>query len=1088
MKKLLLVSLCMLLLSAMQLYAQNRTITGTVTAKDDGQPIPGVTVKVKGGSTGTQTDANGRYSLSNVPSGSTLVFSFIGYGTQEAGVKQGSTVNVSLQPSSSQLKEVVVTTALGIQRKADNLSYAQQGIKGSDLTSTRITDINTALAGKISNVQVRTQSAAKLGSQSSVRIRGANSVSGISNDPLYVVDGTPIDDINFINMDDVEDVQVLKGPAAAALYGQRAANGVLMITSRKARNNTAGITFTSTTSIDKVGTLPKYQNEYSGGTAGAGWQTFTWNPTMPAEWQALNGKRYHTYFDDASWGPKMDGSEYIPWYAWFGCTQYSYKTASLTPQPDNIKDFYSTGKNYQNNLSFTKAGDGYNVRVSYTNQYQTGIIPSSNLLRNYFSANISYDLNKHFTVFADVNYVNQRINGEFSDTYGNNSSGSFNSWFHRDLDMGILKQLQNLRTSTGKLAGWNLDDSNGINAAAINNGTLYWFNPYSYYNGITSRNIQDRLYGNAGLTYKLNSHFKVTGTVRQNLRNTYYESDLPQIFESSSSDASSSLAYNANGSGRPVAATYHTYNVRQTESNYEFLGSYNQKFSDFTVDANIGGNIRENTYDELNNETKGGLVIPDLFALSNSKVTPFYYYNTRNKKIVRSLYGRGSVNWKDILILDFSVRNDVSSALPTANNSYVYPSIGGSFVFTSFTKKSLPWLSFGKVRATWAEVGSDLDPYQTSLLYSVGSTQYNGNITTTTPNTAIDPNLKPQLSKSTEFGLDLRFLNDRLGFSGTYYNENIVNSIVTITTTGSSGFNALLTNAGKMNRKGVEVTIDGYPVRTRNFTYNVALNLARNRSKVIELAAGINNYYLGGSDYSSSTGSAGYAPGVWSVVGGTWGQIRGRGIQKINGQDVIDPTTGLYAYQDNVNFGSVLPEFTGGMVNNFTYKRFNLNFTIDFTKGGKYFSLSDFWGGYSGLYDYTAGLNDRGKPVRDPVANGGGVHVTGVDKTGKPVDMYVDAVSYYDNNGANKINETHIFDLTYVKLREVNLGYTFNVKGWGNVGNYIKNAQLSVFARNPWLIYAKNRNFDPSELTGNYGESGQLPPTRTYGLTLKVGF
>jgi TonB-linked SusC/RagA family outer membrane protein len=1019
-----------------------------------------------------------------------LVFTATGFNPMTV-IPENNKAFATLKKNESELSTVVVTTALGIKRRSDLLSSSQQGIKGSDVTSTRITDVNTALAGKISNVQVRTQSAAKLGSQSQIKIRGANSVSGLTNDPLYIVDGTPIDDINFINLDDVDNIQVLKGPSATALYGQRAANGVILLTTKKARPNSKTISLTSTYSFDKVGQLPSYQNEYSGGSAGVGWKTYTWKAGDPVEWKALDGKKYHSYFDDASWGPKMDGSEYIPWYAWYPGTQYSYKTAKLTPQPNNIKDFYSTGQNLLNNLSLTKGGTDYTLRLSYTNQSQSGLIPGSKLNRNFLSTQMSYDITNHLTVSADVNFVNQKINGEFADTYGNNASGSFNSWFHRDLDVNILKELKNLRTPTGRIAGWNLDDytTGRPDGTLFNNGTLYWTNPFTYFDLLSATNIQDRLYGSAGLTYKINNHFKIGGTVRRNQRNTHYESKLPYIFEQSTVDFQSALAINASATTRPVSATYRTYDVRQIESNYEFLSSYNQKFGKIGIDANFGGNVRQNDYSSLDNGTKGGLVVPDLYTLSNSRVTPFYYSATRNKKMVRSLYGSADVNWDDVVVLNFTLRNDWSSALPINNNSYLYPSVGGSFIFTKYLQQ-LPFVSFAKIRGSFAEAGSDLDPYQLSLLYAVGTNQYNGNILMTTPDKAIDSSISPQLSKSYEAGIDLRFLNNRLGISATYYNENVTNSIVSVTTTGSSGFTSKLLNAGKLNRKGIELTIDGYPVKTSNFSYNIAVNFAKNQSKVVELYPGLQNYYLGGSDYSSSTGSAGYAPGVWSVVGGDWGQIRGRGIKKVDGLNVIDPATGLYAYQDNVNFGSVLPDFTGGMINSLTYKGFNLNFAIDFVKGGKYFSLSDMWGSVSGLYDFTAGLNDKGKPVRDDVANGGGVHIKGISSVDlkTPVDMYVDAISYYNDNNFNKINELHIFDLSYVKLREVNFGYTIPVNRYSFLNNNVKNIQVSVFARNPWLIYAKNRNFDPSELTGNYGESGQLPPSKSYGVTLKLGF
>jgi TonB-linked SusC/RagA family outer membrane protein len=1094
MKKLLLVSLCFLVLCITQVFAQNRTVTGTVTAKDDGLPIPGVTVKIKGTNIGTPTDVNGKFSLS-APSNAVLDFSFIGYETQSVPVRSGS-MNVVLSVSSRQLSEIVVTTALGIQRKADNLNYAQQGISGNDLTSTRITDVNQALAGKISNVQVRTQSSAKLGSQSQVRIRGGNSVSNISNDPLYVVDGTPLDDINYINMDDVDDLQVLKGPAAAALYGVRAANGVIMITTKKAKSRVLGINFVSTYSIDKVGVLPKYQNLYSGGSAGAGPQTYTYKPGVdPVEWAALNGKTYHTYGDDASWGLPMNGQEYIPWYAWYPGTPYSFKTAKLTPQPNNIRDFYNTGTNAQNNISLAKAGEDYNVRLSYTNQLQAGLIPNTNLKRNYFQSQMSYNLNSHFTVDANINYVNQKTQGDFNDDYGNTTSGSFNQWFHRDVDMGIVKELQDLRTPTGHITGWNLDDSAGPNAANFYHGSAYWWNPYTYVNGISAVNIQDRLYGSMGFTYKLNSHWKINATARHNQRNTHYESKLPTIFEVSVVDGDSPLANNQNGAVRPATATYRTYDVRQIENNYEFLGSYNQKFGQFTVDGNIGGNIRQNVYSSLDNSTKGGLVVPDLFTLSNSKVTPFTFSNTRTYKVVRSLYGRGSVNWNDIATVDFSLRNDWSSALPANSNSYLYPSIGASFVFTKFTEKALPWLSFGKVRGTFAEVGSDLDPYQLGLLYSVGANQFASggvsNITMTTPNTLTDPNIVAALSKSIEFGLDLRFLNDRLGFSGTYYNENRTKDIISVTVAGASGYTTKLINAGKINRHGIELTVDGYPVKTRNFSWNILTNFAQNRSQIVELLPdhSLKNLYVNGGSYSSASGAANYAPGVWSIEGGEYGQLRGRGIAKNDaGVNIIDPATGYYVYQDNVTFGSILPKFTGGIVNTFNYKGVALNFAIDFQSGGKYYSLSDQWGSVSGLLDYTAAINDKGKNVRDAVSAGGGVHVTGVTAAGAPVDKYVDAIDYYVNQYSNKINELHVFDLGYVKLREVNLGYTLPVKTMGPFFNSVKSLQLSVFARNPWLIYAKNRNFDPSELTGNYGEAGQMPPSKTYGLTLKFGF
>lgn len=1082
-----LLTACLAFLFSAGLLAQPTLISGYV--KDSkGDPVPFANVKIKGKKDGTAADVNGFFSI-RASTGDVLVVSATEMETTFFSITNTEKIEIHVERKSAAMTEVVVT-ALGIKRKADNLSYATQGVKGDRLTVTRMTDMNTAMAGKLAGVQVRTQPSAKLGSSSTIRLRGANSLT--DKNPLYVFDGTPIDDISAINMDDVDNIQVLKGPAATALYGQRAESGVIMITSRKARKKTGvGIEVKSSMVLNTIGILPKYQNEYAGGTPGADWQTYNWAPGDPDEWKALDGKKYHTYYDDASWGPRMDGSEYIPWYAWFPGTNYSFKTASLVPQKKNIREFYDKGVQWINGISLTKAGDNFNTRFSYTNQDETGLIPYSWLKKNSLSSQTVIDLSKHFTLNANINFVNQRVRGDFDDKYANNSSGSFNQWFHRDLDMGILKELKDLRTPTGRLPGWNLDDVNGISKDALYSGTLYWTNPFSYYQNAYAVNKTNRLFGDVGLTYKLNSHFKIAGFLRRNQRNSTYESFMPVIFEVSTSDMSSPLSVNEQTTttmdGRPVRATYRSYSAEQIENNYEFLSSYNDKFGRLELDFNAGGNIRQNTYNYLEAATKGGLVIPDLFTLANSKVQPFWYSNTREKKIVRSIYGRGSLNYDDLAILDFSVRNDWSSALPPNANSYMYPSIGTSFILTRFIKPSVHFVSFAKVRASWAQIGSDLDPYSLTLNYAPGANQWNGNMLMTTPDRLLDPNIKPSLSSSYEGGVDLRFLNNRISFSGTYYKERKLDEIIPVTITAASGFSSKLVNAAEIQRSGVELTLEGLLIDHKSFQWDVTLNWAKNTSKVKDIYPGIDVIYSTGSDYSNTTGAAAYAPGVWHVKGGEWGQLRGRGIKRIDGKPVIS-ANGLYAYEDNVNFGTILPDFTGGIANQLTYKNVTLNFVIDYLKGGKYFSLSDHWGGFSGLYDYTAGLNDKGKPVRDPVADGGGVHVVGVDNNKNPVDRYIDAIDYYQGNGVNRINEMHIFKLDYIKLREVSIGYKLPLQKLAALSKYIQSVSINAFARNPWLIYADNRNFDPSELVGAYGESGQLPPSRSYGLTINVGF
>jgi TonB-linked SusC/RagA family outer membrane protein len=1084
----------MFLLCGAITFAQNRVVTGTIT-DERGDPIPFASIKVKNSTQGISADENGKF-LIKVSQGAVLVINSVGFGGKEITVKSDK-VSISLAKLDQSLSEVVVTTALNVKRKADNLSYATQGIRADKLTTTRVLDVSNALAGKIAGVQVKSQSGAKLGSAATVRLRGAGSLTDVN--PLYVVDGTPVDAID-VNTDDVEDIQVLKGPAATALYGQRAEGGVIMITSKKGNKRPGlGVELTSTVVIDKVGVLPKYQNDYAGGTlgtAGQEWHQFNWDASMPAEWKALDGKNYHTYFDDASWGPRIAGQEYIPWYAWYPGTKYSYKTAKLTAQPNNIKDFWNGNgaSQYVNNLSLSRSGEGYSFRLSYTNTNQKGLLPDSKLDKNFVSTALSYDINSHFTAGINFGYTNEIVKGEFNDDYGNNSAGSFSQWFHRDLDMSILKEFRGYRTPDGILPSWNLNDGGGINGLASANTKAflrpnYWFDHYSYFDNVSSITNRSRIIGDVNLTYKFNSHFKVAGFVRKNLQTKNNEGKVPTALELSSNDASSTLAYGEANSGRPIRATYSTRYNYDNEDNFEFLASFNQKFGNFAVDVNAGANDRKNESKYIYSTTKGGLTIPDLFTLSNSLISPFYYENARSKKEVRSFYGRGSVNWKDIAIVDFSVRNDNSSALALGNNSYTYPSAGAALILTKFVEKTIPAISFLKVRGSWAQIGSDLGAYANGITYTLGSTQWNGNALSSTPDKLVDPNIKPSLSSSYEAGLDFRLFKNRLGFNFTYYNQKTKDQIVTAPITSGSGFTSKLLNAGEIDKDGIELSIDASPVATNNFRWDISVNLAKNKSQIVSLYPGVTSLYSAGGSYASTTGNPGYAPGVWNFVGQTWGQLRGGGILKYNGTPVLD-ANGFFTPVQNTNFGSVLPDYTGGVTNSFRYKDFVLSASIDFTKGGKYYSLSDFWGKVSGLYDYTAALNDKGIPVRNAVADGGGVHVKGVDASSShnAVDTYVEAGDYYTQFYNHQINEASVFNLSYIKVREISFGYKLPLNKLGKFGTNFKSITLSVISRNPFLLYSDNKNIDPSELAIGYGESGQLPPTRSTGVTLKVGF
>nr|MBC7612504.1 SusC/RagA family TonB-linked outer membrane protein [Pseudopedobacter sp.] len=1074
-------SLFILLLVASTALAQDRTISGTVTAKEDGLPLPGVSVKVKGTKAGTQTGADGRFSLKLPSNSQALVFTYIGFVSQELPISSSDSYNVVLETDAKQLSEVIVT-GLGGTRSQKSLSYSAQQVGAEKLALTRETDVNQALAGKVAGVQLLGQAGAKLGASTTIRIRGAGSFS--DKQPLYVVDGTPTN-IDDLNMDDVESVSVLKGPNATAIYGQRGDAGVVVITTKSAKKTAGiGIEVNQTTTANKVAQLPKYQNTYAGGDSGGEYLTYNYSPNNPVEWKVFDGKKYPDYTDDSSWGPKMDGSEYIPWYAWYPGSQYSFKTAKLTAQPNNIRDFFETGLTVNNNVSFSKVADGFNTRVSFTNLNQKGIIPNSNLNKNYVSTQNSLDLGKYFTATANVNFTSEKLSGDFNDQYSNYSSGNFNSWFHRDLDPSILKELQDLKSPLGSIVSWNHGDPTAnttFNTAGFNKGN-YWYNPYTYFNKIDNTSQRDRMFGDLGLTFKPIKSIKISAYIRRNQYNRNYENKTPNILE-----------FSATQTG--LKNEYFTGQIFSREDNYELNGSYTKTFKDFSFDFNLGGNIRKNTYRDVRNGTSGGLVVPDLFTISNSK-SASSFTNYRQYKKVNSLYGRGSVGYKDFLFVDFSGRNDWSSALPADNNSYFYPSVGASFVFSDIIKSKPNWFSNGKLRASYAQVGSDLDPYQLDLTYGVGSVSYGSNILIGTPNTLTDPNIKPSLSSSYEGGIDLRFLKSRLGISATYYNEVKKNEIISISTSQSSGFDRKIINAGEIQRSGVELQLDGTPVQTKNFTWNASLNVASQKSKVNALAPGLTTYTYDGTvagDPSASTNAASSSFGFVTIihqVGSEWGQLRGTGIKKINGQPVLD-ADGFYTPETNKYFGSVLPDFTGGLFNTFNYKRFNISFLVDFQKGGKFFSLSQQWGTFSGLYAETAANNDKGNNVRDAVSAGGGVHVKGVDASGKPIDTYVEGYDYFHQYYfANRMAEPFVFDASFIKLREISLGFDVPVNKVFKGKAIFQKMSVSLVAKNLWLIAKdkNNKHWDPSELAGRFGENGQLPSTRNIGLNLKFGF
>ncbi|MGC4100416.1 SusC/RagA family TonB-linked outer membrane protein [Ferruginibacter sp.] len=1063
--------------------AQNtHVVTGKVVDKD-GAAVPFASIIISGAKTGVNADANGAYSI-RVKDGTLLLISATGYKEVTVNVGSQTTIITTIEKNDTNLKEVVVTGAFNTKRTARSTASGVQTVSSEQLNVARVANVNNAIAGKVAGVQVRSQSGAALGKAPVVRLRGENGLLPGAG-ALYVVDGTIMTESTDIIADDVEDITVLQGPAASALFGPQGKNGAIVITSKKGKkNNGVGIEVNTGVKFDNVYILPDYQNSYAGGGT-AVLNKYTYKAGDPEGWKALDGKYYPDYEDDASWGPRMNGQEYIPWYAWYGGHERSFKTASLTAQPNNARDFYQTGVTKTNNINFSKAGDNFNIRASYTNLDIKGVVPNSYLKRNSFGLNTTVDLSSKWTLNANVNYLAQLTNSEDDDGYGNQTTGSFNSWFHRDLDMGILKELRNLRSPDGSvLASWNLHNPAAYDATNPNATyrANYWYNFFSFQDNMSNPFRKDRLSGDVGLTYKFNNEFKIRATYRKNQVTTFGESIYKQILENSGVQTSVT-PYELNSN----KAAYGTTSSFSNRQNYELLATYSKKIKDFAVNANAGIDILKTQLKQFQANTMGGLSYPDLYSLENSvnsianslRADGAKDYKEQSNQ--RGMFVRADVGYHNFAFLEGSYRRDYLSTQPASNPYIDSKSFGASFVFSDLIKNK-GILSFGKVRASWGEVVEDLAIYRLGTYYTLG-TQWLGNILMSEPNSIVSPSLTGAVNTEKEIGIDLRFLKNRIGVSATYWDRTNKNFPVTVSTSQTGGYTSFVTNAGEIAKKGVELTFNAKPVMAKNFQWEINATWGRLiKNEVVSIYPGIPRLTGSSGSYAGS-----YAAYLVNEPGKPWGEIFGAGIKKINGVPQLD-ANGLFVRQADVDFGSSLPDYTGGVQNTITaFKNFVFSFNIDYSHGGKFFSLSDFWGTQSGLLAKTASLNDKGNSVRDAVEDGGGVHVFGVDAQGKPVDKYVDAFTYYHQFVNNQINEASIYDLTFVKLREVSIGYRIPVERIG-LGKYIKNATFSLVSNNTWLIYAKQKGFDPSEISNTYGENGQYPGTRSLGVNLKVGF
>lgn len=1060
---------CLCMCVSLSVFSQTEWFSGRIV-EANGTPVAFATVTVKERPHSIIAKADGTFIIKALPKDSILINAVNFIPTAFTLQKEGDQVYI-LRAVPNTLPAVVVSSAFDTKREKQSTPYSAQLITSETLNIIPQQNLNDALVGKVAGVQFRTQSGAKLNSQSFARVRGGLFLGGDAP-PLFVVDGTIVSDGNDIDPSIIDNITILKGANATALFGG-SANGAIVITTKKAKQNKSSIHFSQSFSADKVGKMPALQNEYAGGGSSSLLQ-YTWLPGHPEEWKALDGKYFNDYTDDASWGPKMEGQEYVPWYSWVPGHQYSLTTAKLVAQPDNIKDFWETGITSNTNLSFAKSGPGYSMRVSYTKQIMTGVIPNSKSDRNIFSGNLNFDINKFISTGFDFSYNRQIVYGDFNDGFINTTTGNFYQWNQRHLDMGIMKELRSLITPAGTTASWNW--YHNPNAYKADDPSFfyrpnYWFNFYTFLDNESIKQNKSRLFGNAFIKTNITSDLDLKATIRIDESTINSETKIGSILW-------------------PLIDAYTTSQQIVQLNNYELLSSYHKRIgSSIKLDAFAGANIATYRVQSTNASTSGGLNIPDVYSFDNSVYAPYVANGIQQSKS-NALFASADIAYNKFISANVAIRQTWNSTLPDYNNSLFLPSAGLAFIPTELMKRPPSWLSFLKLYGSWGRTPLTIGIYQTNSSYYYSPIPWNNNYLMSAGDVVPDKDLKGGLISSYEAGIEFRVFKNRIGLNVNYYHEISADQPMQINVDASSGLSAKTINAATVKREGLEFLLNATLISGKKFTWTITAPvgwlLNNPVTKIIEGQERVQpSGWKSGLDRNSFASA-------YMVLGEDWGQLIGGGFASNDaGIPLLNPQTGLYVNADaNYNYGSIVPKLTGGLQSFFTYKNIFANFSIDYQHGGKFYSCSEYWGNYSGTLAPTAAINDNGANVRDPIDQDGGVHVTGVSSTdGKtPVDMYVSAYTYYRQFRSTRIAEPYIHSLSYIKLRELNIGYKLPVTKWKFTKGYMQAASISFIARNPWLIYSAAENFDPSEISRVYGEEGELPPTKSYGINLSVTF
>lgn len=1047
---LLIIQICI----CMEISAQESfTVSGRVFGTDK-EPIIGATIQDKAINAGVISDVNGKFIIKASSRNATLHISYIGMKPAVVKVEGRKTITVVLEEDAVNIEEVVVT-ALGIKRETKALGYAVSSVNNEVLNAGKEQNVMSAISGKVAGVDISSTTAGPSGS-TRVVIRGNSQLSG-SNQPLYVIDGMPVDNteldgagkwggydygdvLSSLNPDDIENISILKGPSASALYGSRASNGVVLITTKSAgKKKGIGVEFSSNLSIVKLlSGFDDYQRVYGQGRDG--------RPPLSTE-TASNTTQ-------VSWGGKLDPN--------LETNIYNGELRNYGNVNNNILNFFRTGITTNNAVAFNKTNDNSSFRVSISDMRNWDVVPESDMNRTSISFKGNAKMTKRLTVEAQGTYSYETVKNRPALSDSPSNIGNALIGIAPNFDQKWLAT--NYKDEAGRYNDWN--------------GDKYRINPYWVINEMSNKSKRDRLMGQGRVYYSfmdcLQASFKA-GLDSYTFRFT----DYTPMYTPGAADGK---------------MTEMTNNVMQY--NFEMMLRFQKHFHDFDVSAFAGGNVMRYEYESMiqNGETQ---VIPDLQDITNYSSIETSHALVR--KAVRSLFGQVSVGYKELLYVDATFRNDISSTLSASNRSYFYPSVSGSLIFSNLFERK-KWLTFGKLRASWAKVGGDTSPYQLQLQYGLKTYTNKGmSLGYIASSSVPNANLKPTSTYSFEVGMDIRFFDNRLGLDVTYYKQDTKDQILSLPLSASTGYKYAVINAGEISNKGIEATLSFVPVRTKNFTWDANLNFAKNYNEVVKLHDEVKDFELAQARWANAS--------IYASEGQPYGVIVGKKMKRTEAGEVIYEN-GLPTFEDNVSvLGNGNYDFTLGFRNAFTYKNLSMSVLFDMKFGADIYSMSAMQSHVNGTSKETlegregwyrseqqrlsAGVDENGWIATGGYLGKGVKAVTGED--GKleyvPNDIYVDPAKYWQAL-QNTSPEPFIYDNSFIKLREISLSYALPQKWFARTP--IESVTFSAYGRNLLLIYSNVDNIDPESSYNNGNgqgfEYGSLPSRRTFGFGINVKF